>query len=446
MFKKDTIADLATYIWEDLKKSRKVEYRMPPSGILEQLFDVLYFASMNSEEGELIKVRVAFYNPGIPEGYRTGKNIERFNYIPFGEPRPYDIKSVVKLSKSADPWSSSLAVYFDNDNQLKIYGLIDQAVHSESFFNRETSMKPEQAGFFQVAIIGIGSLSVIREYDLVATFKQNVLVTQFLDVLRFGPVALLLKDKAKSFETAVLKFIKDNEFDTSDKNYDNRIHIAWRDTLARILIHIRNYGHGGAFVISNQTKGLKINFPIEYDRLSNSILRLVKSTIADDFVREEISELTGKKLDRQLFNEYYVGTVRKKSAQNELKGAIRFVASHSCVDGLILFDDTLCENGYGVVVEEINTPDLIYQAMDNIANESKLEPRNPKQFGTRHQSMITFCYANEGALGFVVSQDGDIRAFTKVGDKLIMWDSINTHKYVKSSPGRRLPPSRLKSL
>ena len=447
MFKKDTIADLAAHIWEDLKKSTKLEYRMPPHGLLEELFDVLYFASMNSEEGELIKVRVAFFNPDIPEGFRRARNIERFNYVPFGTPIPYDVKTVVKLSKSADPWSSSLAVYFDHENKLKVYGLIDQAVHSESFFNRETSMKPEQAGFFQVSIIGIGSLSVIREYDLVATFKQNTLVTQFLDVLRYGPVALLLKEKAKRFERLVLKFIEDNEFDNEEKTYNNRIHIAWRDTLARLLIHIRNYGHGGAFLISGETKGLKINYPIEYDRLSNSIMRYVKADIADEFVREEISELSGKKLDRQLFNEYFQGTVRKQSAENELKGAIRFIASHSCVDGLILFDNTLCEVGYGVVVEEINTPEVIYQAMDNTASEDKLEPRNPKQFGTRHQSMISFCYANEGAIGFVASQDGDIRAFTRVEEKLIMWDSINTHKYVKTAPGlRRMPPSKLKSL
>jgi len=447
MHKKDTINDLSNYIWDDLKKSTKREYLMPPDGILEELFDVLYFASMNSEEGELIKVRVAFFNPNIPEGFRRAKSIERFNYVPFGKPIPYDVKSIVKLSKSADPWSSSLAVYFDENNKLNVYGLIDQAVHSESYFNRETSTKPEQAGFFQVSIIGIGSLSVIREYDLVATFKQNKLVTQFLDVLRFGPIALLLKDKAKDFERSVLKFVKDNEFENEDRTFNNKIHIAWRDTLARLLIHIRNYGHGGAFLISRKTEGLKINYPIEYERLSDSMLRYVKANVADEFMRDQIDQLKGRTLERRLFNEYFVASNRKQSAEKELKGAIRFIASHSCVDGLILFDDMLCEVGYGVVVEEINTPKVIYQAVDNVATDSGLEPRNPKQFGTRHQSMISYCYANEGAIGFVVSQDGDIRAFTRVDKKLIMWDSINTHKYVKTIRGRiKMPASMLKSL
>jgi hypothetical protein len=177
------------------------------------------------------------------------------------------------------------------------------------------------------------------------------------------------------------------------------------------------------------------------------MLRYVKANIADEFVRDQIDELSGRTLELRLFNEHFVASKRKQSVEKELKGAIRFIASHSCVDGLILFDEMHCEVGYGVVVEEINTPRVIYQAGDNVATESKLEPRNPKQFGTRQQSMISYCNAKEGALGFVVSQDGDIRAFTRVDKKLIMWVSINTHKYVKTFPGRiKMPASMLKSL
>ncbi|MDR6786049.1 hypothetical protein ABIE26_004481 [Pedobacter africanus] len=446
MPQKNTITDLAAYIWQNIKKSTKLEYRIPPSGILEELFETLYFASMNSEEGELIKVRVAFYNPNEPVGFRRTRNIERYNYIPFGKPMPYDVKSIVKLSKSADPWSSSLAVYFDDDQELQIYGLIDQAVHTESYLNRESTTKPDQAGLFQVSIIGIGSLSVIREYDLIATFKQNILVTQFLDVLRFGPISRLLKAKAKNFTDEIIKFIVSNDFDVDIEDYEPTIHNIWRDTLSRILIHIRNYRHGGAFLISAETTGLKINYTVSYDRLHKSMARLLKWTIACDVVEEEISILGDRNMKMDLFNEYLIGKSKKKSSENELKGAIRFIASHSCVDGLILFDDDLFEQGYGVFVQDLHAPKYIYQATDNTGTESLLVRKSLSHYGTRHQSMISFCYANEGSIGFVVSQDGDIRAFTKAGDKLIMWESIKTHKYLKSAPSRRLPTTRLKSL
>jgi len=48
-------------------------------------------------------------------------------------------------------------------------------------------------------------------------------------------------------------------------------------------------------------------------------------------------------------------------------------------------------------------------------------------YGTRHRSMFNYCAAHSGSVGFVVSQDGDIRAITKVGTKLVMWENIRLH-------------------
>jgi hypothetical protein len=54
-----------------------------------------------------------------------------------------------------------------------------------------------------------------------------------------------------------------------------------------------------------------------------------------------------------------------------------------------------------------------------------LRPASLSQFGTRHRAMMRHCYENEGAVGFVISQDGDIRATTKVGDHLVLWENIH---------------------
>lgn len=95
----------------------------------------------------------------------------------------------MKLSKAADPWSSSLAVYYDVDDNLTIWGMIDQAVHYQSFLNYETEEGPEQPGLFQTTITGIGSLVVIFDYELIATLRQNILISNFIDVFRRGAVS-----------------------------------------------------------------------------------------------------------------------------------------------------------------------------------------------------------------------------------------------------------------
>lgn len=96
------IDDLADYVFEALQKSSKLYYQ-PKHQTLRKLFNCPYFASMSSEEGELINVRVAFYNPSEPDFVRRVKT-DRWNFVPFDNPRIFDLKTVVKLSKSVDPW------------------------------------------------------------------------------------------------------------------------------------------------------------------------------------------------------------------------------------------------------------------------------------------------------------------------------------------------------
>ena len=57
--------------------------------------------------------------------------------------------NLVKLSKAVDPWSSSLAVYFDQYNELIIWGMIDQAMHFQNFLNYEIEEGHEQPGSFK---------------------------------------------------------------------------------------------------------------------------------------------------------------------------------------------------------------------------------------------------------------------------------------------------------
>jgi hypothetical protein len=39
--------------------------------------------------------------------------------------------------------------------------------------------------------------------------------------------------------------------------------------------------------------------------------------------------------------------------------------------------------------------------------------------------MIRYCNQYEGTLGFVISQDGDIRAIVKHEGQLLLWENIN---------------------
>ena len=68
--------------------------------------------------------------------------------------------------------------------------------------------------------------------------------------------------------------------------------------------------------------------------------------------------------------------------------------------------------------------DNVYIAGDSLATTDLLKPVVGENFGTRHRSMMRYCSKHEGSIGFVISQDGDVRIITKVNDKLVVWENV----------------------
>ena len=77
-------------------------------------------------------------------------------------------------------------------------------------------------------------------------------------------------------------------------------------------------------------------------------------------------------------------------------------------------------------------PKKIYVATTSTATAKSLIASDPVHYGTRHRSMIAYCWNHPTSLGLVVSQDGEIRAFARIEDKLIMWENIKMQQYLKS--------------
>lgn len=187
--------DLASFVYKKLKGG-KISYSLPNEEVLNTLFEILFYTSIKTEEGQFIKVTITLIDPDNPDTSPPQRIVaDRWNYIHFKEKIDFTVKNLVKLSKAADPWSSSLAVYYDSNNKLSIWGMIDQSVHYQSFLNYETEEGPEQPGLFQTTITGLGSLVVIFDYELIATLKQDVLISRYIDVFSIGEISEMLSLK-----------------------------------------------------------------------------------------------------------------------------------------------------------------------------------------------------------------------------------------------------------
>ena len=223
---------------------------------------------------------------------------------------------------------------------------------------------------------------------------------------------------------------KDHRKLTQIKQVMDELLIRWQNSICRILLNIQQYGHGGGILIvpSCPAPDLNVKYEQIYDRLPQALFKLAEQQILKRQMADTIAAHCSMQGD-MLPCEIHFDAVQFQSELDRLKsrllGCVRYIASLSRVDGFVLLDKSLVVNGFGVEARADTELTEIFMAGDAQASARLLRPAPLSQFGTRHRAMMHYCDANEGALGFVISQDGDIRATMKYQGKLVLWENIN---------------------
>ncbi|ACU03014.1 putative sensor domain DACNV-containing protein [Pedobacter heparinus] len=440
MVKHFTPSDLAAFVFKELKRA-KIREEKPAEAILNELFNTLYYTSLQTEEGQFIRVTVTLLDHKTIDLSEEGmERFDNWKFFPFEPAIEFSIKNLVKLSKAADPWSSSLSVYYDEHNKLFIYGMVDQTVHYQSFLNYEREEKPLYPGIIQTMINGIGILNVMLDYHPLATLNQHSLVKLYPNVFEYGPVSTFIQQKAE-YSNAFLEKKFEHRLNANETEIFNDIIFEYViQSISRILLKIKNYDHGGAILITEDFEtDLSTKYRLTYDRIESAIMNILTSVTHSDLLAEEIKALNRQKglMPVILHEECEDNELDIEDSYNELIGAIRFVSSLSCVDGLVLMSPHLEVKGFGTVITEKEQPPQVWVNRSSKPTQASIKI-DPSHFGTRHQSMFAYCYKHADSLGFVVSQDGEIRAIKCVDGKVMMWENIKVYQFLRSNKMPRL--------
>ncbi len=404
----------------------------PPEVLLTRLLETLYFASLKTDEGRPILCTVNFVDPDecrVPPAARG--HADCWSHVPFERPLPFDVRTLTKLARAADPAVSSLAVYRDRKNKLFIWGMIDQEPRHGDHISLDSTATPERPGLFQATITGVGNISVYQDDSLIASLEQNTLVEEYHDVLWAGPVHELLAGYLRSY---LVETSAKTPPHIAPAELEAELMIRWINAICRLLMNIQQYRHGGGLLITPQTTldGLNVKYKIRYDRLLKSLRAMVEGQLNASAADAPVVAPPDRLGPSDVISYGMRGAqaVRDQLARlaehkNEVLGAIRFIASLSCVDGFVFLDRRMVVHGFGVEVRTDNLLSDIYVARDSHANPGRLRQAELTQYGTRHRAMMRYCYDKPGALGLVVSQDGDIRAMTRIADMLVLWENID---------------------
>lgn len=76
--------------------------------------------------------------------------------------------------------------------------------------------------------------------------------------------------------------------------------------------------------------------------------------------------------------------------------------------------------------EEVSKDNVMLARAPN--SNSGMDSFDFEQLGTRHRSMMKYYYNHPKSIGFVVSQDGDVRAMKRVGINLLVWEKVKILK------------------
>jgi hypothetical protein len=419
--------DLAEAVQSELIRRR---CECPQLEVLTEFFEAMYFASLKKEESESVAFHIVYLNPDRPDPEPPKyPPQDRWSCVRLAEPVPLSGKSFMKMSGASHPRTSSLAVHLDSQGRLMVWGLIDQGNRYHDYVNLDSDSGPERPGLFQASVTGVGHLVAYIGYERIAELRQNSLVRRAIDVLAEGAVYLALEPGILAHHAAVQPELVELFGDVqTDEGSDAPW--SWLSSIRRLLLRVQNLRHGGAFLVTSgeYTAGLSIKHKMKYDRLRSALERLeiaqARQYMASSAVEAEYMDKDAEDMPVALHVEEIVAGYDVEEIQRELNGTIWFIALLTRVDGLVLLNERLEVTGFGVEITTREEPSEVFIADDIYATESKLMRVDYQLYGTRHRSMMRYCAKVPGSVGFVVSQDGDVRVMTSVRNRLVVWENI----------------------
>jgi len=395
----------------------------PPRKTVISLFQLMYHASISKEESEFISFHLVFFNPAdCPPVNSVAGGREPWLFIPLAYPEEMNLPNISKLALASHPRSSALAVYPNNEGTLFIWGLIDQLNRYEDFIRLEKSTAPHRPGLFEARIVGPGHILVTIGYEQIAELKIDNLSLNSIDLFNGGPLVSKLSPGISVFlDQLYLAFPQVEPM----QEINEKVTSLWMSAVQRLLFRIKGLKQGGAVLVTPDatSEGLNIKYVLRYNRLNAALMRYAVSRCRQEEVVRQ-SKLSGQS-DRHLARKKLASlTADCRESEKEIEAAIWFIALLTRIDGLVLMNQALEVTGFGVEITIAKEPVSVRKALTGDAAKDSRKKFNYTYFGTRHRSMMRYCSANPGSVGFVISQDADVRAMTMVDDDVCMWENF----------------------
>lgn len=402
---------------------------LPEKAVLDEFLDVCYHASLQAEEGRPTIFRVALVASSAPihppRQESVGlKSTERYA---LGRPVPLTVAELRRLAPVADPRRVLIAVEAVGEGEqrsLRIYGLIDVGLSNWEMARHERGMA---AGAPHALVVGStrpGELIIARGHRPVLRLRAGKVVSPARGVLYAGPVAgffagatdWLIDEAIRRAEVPASAVHRDEPDDSRD--------FAHVEFIESVLLNVADLHHGGALLFvpddvdeERLAESVSLKYRLASDRPQRALLAAITARLEHNVTDERLRERRALKPDH--LEELRGYAWHQERMEDAAMDAARFIASLTAVDGAVVLTDKLRIIGFGGEVHVSSGTDTIHDATD--AEGTELTAAAFTGYGTRHRSAFRFVEGMDPAIAFILSQDGGIKAATRVGESVVMW-------------------------
>lgn len=396
------------------------EHDHPPTvQEVRQVCDLLFTSSLLKEEGRPVRARVIIAPPeAFPpsEGPPGGIHAIRFSV-----PHRLTANEIKRLSPAASFFHSVVAIWPDRDRGLRIWGILNTGPRWMNLVAGGRKAADRSIVHPMIHVRDPGWLLFYQGYTLLSEWRGRAFHGPRLDVFQ----SRLLNDRFAGHRKKLIEgLIADCLPPTLNVDgYADLSHLIALQFVKRIINLVRTSGHGGSLVIlpadqegvDAAVKWIDCKYTatpdmagLRFRHLLQAIIRRVGQLSAAGSTASDAWEIFRSSTDPELD--------RLEEAFFELA---RLFSDLMQVDGALVLDKRMCLIGFG---GEIRVDRNVFQ----VGHAHDLEGTAITNWdvqgdGTRHRSVYRLCSVEPEVIGFVISQDSQVRMIANVNDGVVFW-------------------------
>ena len=393
---------------------------------MEALISACYQASLLREEERSVTFRVILCGPDRlpPRGGPPG-GIHR---LEFPEPRPFDVQELRRLSPAADYYRSLVGVCWDEEGDLRIWGLVHSGPRWLRADQGGRDAPPPLPQVLILRVHGPGRIAVDVGPETLCKLDEGRLSDVSMDVFAsrwlpesFAPVRGELAEIHAGLRDQARK--KGEVWARLDNDVTR---IIGQHTIKRIISAVRDSHHGGTVVIipprladdilEDRYVSLKYKFiDAEPRRRFRTLIVDVMNALARSYAGAPAKDPVG-------WEDYEASSDEDLSELDEaIFEVAHLIAGLTAVDGAVVMTQRFELLGFaGEISGGLSGVQTVAKALDIEAYETVEE--STEGVGTRHRSAYRLCKELPDVIAVVISQDGNVRFVKCMEGAVTYWD------------------------